>query len=280
MLVASQASRFAHQLLDARATSRLIPPLSSSAPLSIADAYDISRHILDVRTAQGEVMVGRKIGFTNRTIWPKYGEKEPIQAPIWGPVFDTTIRYAHDNTGVQSLAGALQPRIEPEVAFKLGRTPAPGASLEEVADCIEWMAHAFEIVVCPFPDWKFEAADSIAAFGLHGVLIVGDPKPLPAASRRKLAGVLAIGSVSLSCSRDGMFDLRAAGFGSDVLDSPVHALWHLHQLLQTQPHFPPLAAGEIISTGTWTDAYPVEAGQNWTSAFSGVLLPGLSISFI
>ncbi|MDB5797209.1 MAG: mhpD [Paucimonas sp.] len=280
MRVASLASRLAHQLLDARAASRLIPPLTCDTPLSVAQGYDIARHILDARTAQGETLVGRKIGFTNRTIWPKYGEKEPIQAPIWAPVFDTTIRYAHDNAGLQSLAGALQPRIEPEVAFKLGRAPAPGASLEEVADCIEWMAHAFEIVVCPFPGWKFEAADSIAAFGLHGVLVVGDPEPLPPASRRKLAGVLATGSVSLTCSKKGDFALRAAGFGSDVLDSPVHALWHLHQLLQTQPQFPPLAAGEIISTGTWTDAYPVEPGQTWTSAFSGVLLPGLTLSFV
>jgi 2-keto-4-pentenoate hydratase len=57
-------------------------------------------------------------------------------------------------------------------------------------------------------------------------------------------------------------------------------LWELHRLLQRQPQFPPLAAGEIISTGTWTEAYPVEAGQTWTSAFSGVTLPGLCISFV
>jgi 2-keto-4-pentenoate hydratase len=54
----------------------------------------------------------------------------------------------------------------------------------------------------------------------------------------------------------------------------------LHALLQSQPQFPPLAAGEIISTGSWTDAYPIEAGQTWISAFSGVTLPGLNISFV
>lgn len=280
MLVASQASRFAHQLLEARARSRQIAPLTDDTPLSIADGYNIARNILDIRIAHGEVMVGRKLGFTNRTIWPKYGEREPIQAPIWAPMFDTTVRYAPDNTGIQSLTGAVQPRLEPEVVFRLGRTPEPGMSLDELADCIEWMAHAFEIVVCPFPKWKFEAADSIAAFGLHGALIVGEPVPLSPPSRRKLAGVLATGSVSLSCSRNGSFSLRAAGFGSDVLDSPVHALFNAHQLLQRQPEFPPLSAGEIISTGTWTDAYPIEPGQTWTSAFSGVLLPGLSISFV
>ncbi|MDO9217734.1 MAG: fumarylacetoacetate hydrolase family protein [Lacisediminimonas sp.] len=280
MLPAQEADRFARQLLEARAHSRQLPLLTSETPLSIGGAYDIAKRILDIRIAQGEVMVGRKLGFTNRTIWPKYGVREPIQAPIWGPMFDSTVRYASDNSGVQSLAGALQPRLEPEVVFKLGRSPDPAASIDELADCIEWMAHAFEIVACPFRDWQFEAADAIAAFGLHGTLIVGEPVPLPVRSRRKLAGVLASGSVSLSCSQNGVFSLQAAGFGSDVLDSPVHALWHAHQLLATQAQFAPLAAGEIISTGTWTDAYPIKPGQTWASAFSGVLLPGLTVSFV
>jgi 2-keto-4-pentenoate hydratase len=276
MLMSTQANRYAHQLLDVRAHARQIPPLSSQQALSIADGYEIAKSIQDIRIAQGEVPVGRKIGFTNRTIWPKYGVTDPINTPIWAPIFDSTVRYTNDNRGIQSLVGAVQPRIEPEIVFKLGKTPAPDATLMALADCIEWMAHALEIVVSPFPDWKFEAADAIAAFGLHGSLIVGEPRVLSAATRRHLAQVLANASVSLSCG--GV--LRAAGFGSDVLDSPMHALWHLHQLLKTQPQFQPLTAGEIITTGTWTDAYPIAAGQTWASAFSAITLPGLTVSFV
>ncbi|WP_420093082.1 2-keto-4-pentenoate hydratase, partial [Noviherbaspirillum denitrificans] len=166
--------------------------------------------------------------------------------------------------------------IGPELVFKLNCTPAPDATLEELAECIEWMAHAFEIVVCPFPDWKFEMADSIAAFGLHGSLIVGEPKMLSAASRRSLGEVLPHASLSLSCGDE----LRSAGFGSDVLGSPIHALWHLHQLLKIQPQFSQLAKGEIVTTGTWTDVCPIKPGETWTSAFSGISLPGLTISFV
>jgi 2-keto-4-pentenoate hydratase len=276
MLMSTQANRYAYQLLEARADSRLIPPLSSNGPLTIADGYDIIKCMMDVRTAQGETMVGRKIGFTNRKIWSRYGVSEPISKPIWTPLFDATVRYADDNRGLQCLRGALQPRIGPELVFRLGSTPAPGASLEELAECIGWMAHAFEIVVCPFPDWKFEMADSVAAFGLHGSLIIGEPKMLSAATRRNLGQVLANASLSLSCGDE----LRSAGFGSDVLESPVHALWHLHQLLNEQQQFPPLQAGEIITTGTWTDVCPIAPGETWTSAFSGVTLPGLTISFV
>lgn len=276
MLMSTQTNRYAHQLLDARASAQQIAPLSSHEPLSIAEGYDIAKCILDIRIAQGELPVGRKIGFTNHTIRPKYGQQEPIQAPIWATMFDATVRYTDHNRGVQDLAGAVQPRIEPELVFKLAKTPAPDATLAELSDCIDWMAHAFEIVVCPFPDWKFEAADAIAAFGLHGSLIVGEPRRLTTVNRRRLAEVLAMASVSLSCG--GV--LRAAGFGSDVLGSPVHALWHLHQVLKTQPQFAPLAAGEIITTGTWTDAYAIQPGETWTSAFSGITLPGLTISFV
>jgi len=276
MLMSTQANRYAHQLLDARAQVQLIPPLSANGPLTVADGYDIARSMIDIRTAQGETMVGRKVGFTNRKIWPKYGVSEPIRTPIWTPIFDETVRYTEDNRGLQSLEGALQPRIGPELVFKLNQTPAPDATVEQLAECIEWMAHAFEIVICPFPDWKFEMADSIAAFGLHGSLIVGEPKMLSAASRRSLAEVLPHASLSLSCGDE----LRSAGFGSDVLGSPIHALWHLHQLLKVQPQFPQLAAGEIVTTGTWTDVCPIKPGETWTSAFSGISLPGLTISFV
>ncbi len=276
MLMSTQANRYAHQLLDARAHSRLIPPLSSHEPLSATDAYHISQCILETRIAQGEVMVGRKIGFTNRKIWTHYGVDQPIHMPIWTPMFDTTVRYLEDNHGLQSLKGAMQPRLGPELIFRLARAPSPDATVEEIADCIDWMAHAFEIVTCPFPDWKFEEADAIAAFGMHGALLVGEPKSLSAASRRSLPEVLPNASVSVSCGDE----LRSAGFGSDVWGSPVHALWQLNQILRDQPQFAPLAAGEVITTGAWADVLPIAPGQTWATAFSGVSLPGLSVSFV
>jgi 2-keto-4-pentenoate hydratase len=280
MLMSTQATRYAHQLLEARAAGRQLSPLSASAPLSIADGYDIAKSILDIRIAQGEKPLGRKIGFANRKLGPSDGLREQEGIPTWSTTFDTTVRYADDNMGVQSLRGAVQPRIQSEIVFKLGKTPDPNASMEGLADCIEWMAHGFEIVTCPYPDWRFEIADAIAAFGLHGALLIGEPKLVSAASRHHLAEVLADSSVSLSCREDGVYSLRTAGFGSDVMGSPMYALKRLHRLLQTQPQFAPLSAGEIISTGAWAEAYPLAPGQIWTSAFSGVSLPGMSISFV
>jgi 2-keto-4-pentenoate hydratase len=280
MLMSSQASRYAHALLDARAESRLLPLLSAEEPLTVPDAYQVAGRITAIRTAQGEVQVGRKIGFAINKDWDRYGVTDGVAEPIWAPIFDTTVRYAEDNHGIQSLDGALQPRIEPEIIFKLGSAPPPDATLDQLADCIEWMAHGFEIVSCPFANWEFTTADVIAAFGLHGTLIIGEPHVLSSATRRNLAMLLTSASVSLSCSTDQNAILRAAGYCNDILDSPLHALLQLHHLLQTQPSSAPLRAGEIISTGTWTDAYPIQAGQTWITAFSGIALQGLTVAFV
>lgn len=282
MLMSSQASRHAHALLDARAESRVLPLLSAQEPLSVPDAYQIANRIVAIRTAQGETQVGRKIGFAVRKDMDRYGITDGSESntPIWSPIFDTTVRYVQDNHGIQSLYGALQPRIEPEIIFKLGSAPPPNATLDQIADCIEWMAHGFEIVVCPFTNWEFTVADVIAGFGLHGMLIIGEPHVLSATTRRNLAMLLTSSSVSLSCSSDQHAVLRAAGFCNDLLDSPLHALLQLHQLLKTQPGAAPLRAGEIITTGTWTDAYPIQAGQTWITAFSGIALQGLTVGFV
>ncbi|MEB0134307.1 4-oxalocrotonate decarboxylase [Actimicrobium sp. CCC2.4] len=280
MLMSTISNRFAHQLLDARAGSALLPRLSQDTELSMADGYEVAKRILDIRIAEGEQPVGRKIGFNNRKVWSKFRNGKAVDAPIWATMYDSTVRYATDNRAFQSLTGAVQPRLEPEIVFKLRKAPTKNATLAELAGCIEWMAHGFEIVVCPFADWQFEPVDAVAAFGLHGSLIIGEPHMLSEASRRNLAQVLTDSSVSLSSDSGQGFSLRGAGFGADVLDSPVHALMHLHKLLQTQTDFAPLAAGEIITTGTWTEAYPVAAGETWTTAFSGVSLPGLTVAFV
>lgn len=278
MLMSSLANRYAHQLLDARAWSRPIAPLSSNASLSLEDAYDIAHSISAARIAQGETIIGRRIGFIDPKIGSEHDEEVTCGTLIWAPLFDATVRYVDRKHGIQSLAGALQPRLEASVVFRLRRTPAADAGLDALADCIEWIAHGLEIVICPYPDWKFNAADAIAAFGLHGALLIGEPCLLSSTSRQNLATVLSNASVSLSYGGS----LRGAGYGSDVMGSPVHALLHLHRQLQAQAQHEctPLQTGEIVATGAWAAAMPIGPGQTWTTAFSAVDLAGISISFV
>ena len=68
------ADAIAAEVLAALDAPRQIAPFSSRpAGLTQDDAYAVSARLVDLRRARGETAVGRKIGFTNRTIWPEYG---------------------------------------------------------------------------------------------------------------------------------------------------------------------------------------------------------------
>ncbi len=69
------------------------------------------------------------------------------------------------------------------------------------------------------------------------------------------------------------------GRGANVLDGPLSALRHLVGLLDDDPANPPLAAGEIVTTGSLTRAFPVAAGERWTTEIRGLPIDGLSIAF-
>ena len=62
-----------------------------------------------------------------------------------------------------------------------------------------------------------------------------------------------------------------------MLGSPALALAHLARLLADQPQAPKLAAGEIVTTGTITDAWPVAAGEIWSSDYGALGLDGLTL---
>ncbi len=142
--------------------------------------------------------------------------------------------------------------------------------------CVEWIAPGFEIVQSHFPDWKFDAADCTAAFGLHGALVVGPRRCRDRAAIAPRSPPL-LPTFTLTLRRGGEVDRH--GVGANVLDSPALALVHLARVLARQPQFPPLAAGEVITTGTVTDAWPVAPGQTWSSDYGTLPVAGMTLTF-
>lgn len=231
----------------------------------IEAGYAKARALHRDRLAQGWKRVGRKIGFTNRNLWARYG----VNQPMWGTVYDRTLILAEENSASVSLAGLAQPRIEPEICFGLKAAPRsadPGALLAS----IEWVAHSIEIVQCRQPGWKVSIAECAADNGLHGRLIVGTPVP-----QGELEGVVE----KLPAVRVDLFKGKTridSGIGANVLGSPLLALGHLVALLDKQTS---LTAGEIVTTGVLTDAHPVAPGEVWSTAIFGLPLAGLTITF-
>jgi 2-oxo-3-hexenedioate decarboxylase len=140
---------------------------------------------------------------------------------------------------------------------------------------VESIAPGFEIVQSHFPDWRFKAPDCTAAFGLHGALVVGTPLAVTEANREEIAAKLPAFEATLSRGGEAV----ERGVGANVLDSPALALADLARVLAGQPQFPPLAAGEIVTTGTLTDAWPVAPGESWSSDYGALGLEGLTVTF-
>lgn len=260
--------RLADELLAAWDGGRTVPLLSARPEgLDTGRAYAIAEALRKRRIARGERPVGWKIGFTNRRIWPLYG----VYQPMWAPVWDTTTGLLAGTDCTLSLAGLCQPRIEPEVAFGLKLPPRAGMTLAELQGCIDWVAHAFEIVHTHFDGWKFTAPDTAADFALHGRLRVG-PR-VPVADWPTLAADLAGLEVDLAC--DGQ--VRDRGRGEVVLDGPLQALKEMVEAMaRDTPHWR-IAAGDVVSTGTITDAQPLAPGQVWQSTLSEPRLAGLTL---
>ena len=245
--------------------------LSSAVEFDVAAAYQRSLAVRSLRIARGEVPCGFKIGFTNRKIWPIY----QVYAPIWGSVYDTTLTWC-DAQGVVSLANCCQPRIEPEVVFGMKSTPRANATLDELFNAIEWVAPGFEIVQSHLPDWKFKAADTVADGALHARLLVGRKVAVTqiADSATKLSEVLAAAKVTLK-KGDRIID---TGCGANVLGSPLQALHYFLAELRQCPAAPDLMAGHLVTTGTLTDAWPVQSGEQWMGEFDAPL-SGLTVLF-
>ena len=110
------------EVLAVLGTGGQVSPFAARpAGLTLAEAYRVSAGLDRRRTARGEKRLGRKIGFTNRTIWQQYG----VYAPIWGYVYDSTM-FDLEQTPALPLYGFAEPRIEPEIVFGLAAAPAPG----------------------------------------------------------------------------------------------------------------------------------------------------------
>lgn len=265
-----EAEAVAREVVEALEIGRQIEPFSVRRPsLTARDAYAVTAALRRLREEDGATSIGRKIGFTNSGIWPEYG----IYEPIWGDVYDITASEVPAD-GVIRVSHLSEPKIEPEIVFGLAEDLHPGVDERSILDAIAWVAHGFEIVQSVFPGWRFAIPDCIAGGGMHGALIVGPRLAVHPGERDRLFKALPTFSIALA--RNG--EEVDTGKGANVLDGPLSALKHLVDVLGSDDLNPPLRAGELVTTGTLTRAFPVTAGEKWSTTLSGIDLPGLTVT--
>ncbi|MEO3998992.1 hydratase [Mesorhizobium sp. CAU 1732] len=267
-------SEIAHFILEALDDRRQIAPIVDARPtFGLAEAYAASDAVLAARIARGERPAGWKIGFTNRTIWDEYD----VHAPIWGPMYDATI---HEWTSVDApiqldADNFVEPRIEPEIVFRLARTPRGDMDDSDLIGCIDAVGHGFEIVQSLFPGWRFKAADTVAAFALHGALVHGPMHSI--AYEGRSVWVRRLADFRITLSRDG--EAVDTGASENVLGGPLSALRHFVLGMERAPMTRGILPGDLVTTGTVTRAFPVKAGETWTTTLDGLPLPGMSLQF-
>ena len=248
--------------------------LLANIPDDVAQAYQTALQVRQLRVARGERPRGFKIGFTNRSIWERY----QVFEPIWGTVWNTTLSMANEAGECSvDISRMSQPRLEPELVFGMRCTPPADLTVQSLFESIDWMAGGFEVVQSHAAHWKFNLADTITDSGLHGHLVVGKPV--------KVANVASNGQALHTLLAGMSLELMEAeqcvekGAASNVLDSPLMALLHFMKALRNCPGAPDVHEGDVITTGTWTDAWPLVAGQSWKSQYE-LPLVGLSLNVI
>lgn len=249
-----------------------IPPFTDTRPdFDLVHAYQVGEALAAARMADGGKPVGWKIGFTNRTIWDEYG----VRAPIFGRMYDRTVTVA---TGPATLAigHLVEPRIEPEIVLRFRRAPAIDMDEAALIGCLDAIAHGFEIVQSPYPGWRFTAADTVACGALHGALVVGKWTPLPG-WRTPEEWLALLTRFSVTLAKDGAEVDR--GMAAHVLGGPVSACLHFMRDAAARG-LPPIAAGDIVTTGTLTRAFPVMAGERWTTRIDGLVVADMDLTLV
>ena len=240
-----------------------IPPITESDGITdVNTAYAIQTHWTNMRLERGEKIVGRKIGLTSKAIQQQLGVSEPDYGALWQSSF-----YPAKNGKVNIPAGDfLQPRIEGEVAFLIGKSlREPNITPEQILEATEACAMGIEIVASRIADWKIKLVDTIADNASYGGFTLG---PWDRQLREADLGALA-----MSIHHNGI--LAAEGFGSAALGHPATSTaWLANKLLEFGVSLEP---GDVVISGGITKMLPVKSGDEFI--FSLTSQPDLTVTF-
>jgi 2-oxo-3-hexenedioate decarboxylase len=263
------SNALAEELRSAYSTGHIIPAPSSRDPgFDLDAAYAVEAELARSRRAAGSRTIGWKVGYANKAVWRAL----KLETLVWAHMYDDTVQQALNGQASMSLAGRYSPKIEPEIVVKL-KGPVESRDAAALLESVEWLAVGFEIIDCVFPDWKFQPADFVAAFGLHSALIVGEPRAVDLQTIPSLVDQLAQFKVRLL--KNG--ELVEEGSGKNALRSPALCVAELAGATSRRANGGTLQSGDLISTGTLTTSQAIEAGDTWTAEIEGIDLPGLSL---
>lgn len=266
------AEAIARELISAYETGRMMPgPLSARPGFDLDAAYAVEERLKQWREAAGHKSVGRKVGYANKAVWRIL----KLETLVWGHMYEDTVHQSLRNSAALRLANTRSLKIEPEIVFGLReRISSAGLDAAAALAAVDWLAIGFEIIDCPFPEWKFQPSDFVASFGLHAALIVGERVTVQSEMIPKLVEDLAKFKVKIF--KNGEF--VEEGSGRNALRSPALCLAELGAAIGKRFPDEPLSKGEIVSTGTLTAGHLTAAGDQWRVEVEGIELQPLALA--
>ncbi len=234
---------FAQALYDARRDRVPIEPLTETVPdLSVADAYAIQQRLVARMVADGDRIVGYKLGLTSRPMQELFG----VDQPDYGPLLSSMVL----GDGAELAVGDfIQPKVEAEIALVLERPLAgPGVSGFDVARALGGAVAALEIVDSRIADWRIALPDTIADLASCGAAVVAS-RVVPVDFDLRLVGMV--------IDHNGV--TVATGAGAAALGDPLAAVAWLANTLA--PYDVTLEAGHVVMTGSLHAAFDVAPGD-------------------
>ena len=259
----SPIETLAQRLDTAWRTHTPIPPITESEGITdVNSAYAIQTHWTNMRLERGEKIVGRKIGLTSKAIQQQLGVNEPDYGTLW----QSSYYQAQDGRVVIPASDFLQPRIEGEVAFLIGKPlREPNITPEQVLAATEACAMGIEVVASRIADWRIKLVDTIADNASYGGFTLG---PWDKQMRDSDLGALA-----MSIHHNG--ELAAEGLGSAALGHPATSTaWLANKLLEFGVSLEP---GDIVISGGITKMLPVKPGDEFIFSLTGQ--PSVTVKF-
>jgi 2-keto-4-pentenoate hydratase len=268
-----QAETLARELLSASETGQMVAVAPSERPgFDLNMAYEVEMTLKRFREADGHKAVGRKVGYANKAMWRVL----KLETLVWAHMYEDTVHCSEGNSANLSISHYRSLKVEPEIVFGLKQPVGAGADAAAALACADWLALGFEIIDCPFQDWKFQPSDFVASFGLHTALVVGERVQVQPDLIPKLVEELPRFKVRVS--KHGEF--VEEGSGKNSLKSPALCLAELGAAIATRFPAQLLGAGEIVSSGTLTAGHPTSKGDLWTVEVEGITLPSLTMRLI
>ncbi|MBO9524475.1 MAG: fumarylacetoacetate hydrolase family protein [Nocardioidaceae bacterium] len=216
-------------------------------------AYAVQQGLVQARIAGGARVVGRKIGATSKAVQDQLG----VGQPDFGYLLDDMDVSLDDPISMRTL---VQPRVEAEVAFRLGRdvdVPESEITLDFVRAAVDVALPALEIVDSRIADWRIGFTDTVADNASSGLFVVGS-------EGRPLSEVEPV-DVEMSLSING--EVRSSGNGAACLGDPLEALRWL--AVQAARFGDPLRAGHLILSGALGPFVPFAPGDRVEASISG-----------